>query len=102
MPVNEAVARSKAKELVQRLKSARSRGISEIDEAESALRTFAATHAASMETELVELRTRGHSDARLITSLQEELRRLRNAAAVQPVLAHRAAVAGVSTVAAVS
>ena len=74
MPVNDADARNKAKELVQRLKSARSRGVSELDEAESALRTFAATYAASMESELEELRNRVQNDKRTIQSLQQMLR----------------------------
>ena len=74
MPVNDEDARRKAKELVQKLKNNRSRGISELDEAESALRTFAATHAASMEFELEELRSRARSDRRQIEDLHRLLR----------------------------
>ena len=48
--------------------------MSEVDEAESALRTFAATHAASMESELEELRNRVLDNKRTIQSLQQMLR----------------------------
>src|SRR4029077_10144733 len=58
MTVNDADARKVATELVTRLKQLRSRGMSEIDEAESAIRKFAASYGASMESELVELRYR--------------------------------------------
>jgi hypothetical protein len=74
MPVNDADARSKAKELVQRLKGARSRGMSEIDVAESSLRSFAATYASDMERELEEMRDRIRNNKWLIDSLHQQLR----------------------------
>ena len=67
MPVNDTDARRKAKELVQRLANLRTRKMSEVDEAESALRTFATTHAASMESELEELRNRVRDGERTIS-----------------------------------
>ena len=74
MPVNEADARRKAKELVQRLAHLRTRKMSEVDEAESALRTFAATHATRVESELEELRDRVRDQKRTIQSIQLMLR----------------------------
>ena len=75
MPVDEKDVRSKAKELVRLLHNARSRKMDEVAVAEAALRTFAATYAASMESELVELRSLKFHNERLIASLHDMLRR---------------------------
>jgi hypothetical protein len=74
MPIDDRDARNKATGLIRKLHNLRSRGMSETqqaDEAESAIRTFAATYTAKLEVELEELRHQARQREDLLRSLQQ-------------------------------